>query len=95
MDLELNVLKVGNDNLFLSNIFSETIANLTGAEIEMIDATGAVGAALAAGVGVGAYSTVEEAQRNVKIEKKITPNLKTEAFTSAYYSWEESLTKTL
>jgi xylulokinase len=64
MGLEINVLRVGNDNLFQSKIFAETIATLANCTIEIIETTGAIGAAKAAGVGVGIYKTVTEAVGN-------------------------------
>ena len=53
MGLKIKVLKVGNDNLFQSNIFSTTVATLLGCDIKMMETTGAIGAAKAAGVGAG------------------------------------------
>ena len=47
---ELNVLRVGNDNLFRSEIFANTIATLISQEIEIYNTTGAIGAARAAGL---------------------------------------------
>ncbi len=91
MGLVLEVIRVGNDNLFLSDIFSQTIANLTGAKIEMLDSTGAVGAALAAGVGVGAYHSIEEAQAKTKIIKNVTPDDDIAAYKHAYERWKEML----
>jgi len=41
--------KVGNDNLFQSEIFATTISNLVNCEIQMQDTSGARGAALASG----------------------------------------------
>ncbi|GIR60317.1 MAG: hypothetical protein CM15mP65_28980 [Crocinitomicaceae bacterium] len=46
----LKNLKACNDNLFKSEIFSETIATLTGKEIEIYNTTGALGAARAANI---------------------------------------------
>ena len=43
----IETLKVGNDNLFLSEVFSKTIANTLGITIQMLQATGAEGAAKA------------------------------------------------
>ena len=59
--VDLSVIRAGNDNLFRSGIFSNTIATLVGADINIIDTTGAVGAARAAGVSSGAFKTLNEA----------------------------------
>ncbi len=57
--LILSVIRAGNDNLFSSEIFSNTIATLVGADINIIDTTGAVGAARAAGVSSGDFKTFD------------------------------------
>jgi xylulokinase len=46
-------MRVGNDNLFQSAVFSQTIAGLLDCRIEMMQTTGAIGAAIASGVGIG------------------------------------------
>ncbi|MFN0174542.1 MAG: xylulokinase [Saprospiraceae bacterium] len=61
MGIPIHTMRVGNDNLFQSAIFSETIATLMGVEIEVLDTTGAVGAAKAAGVSVGLFESPEAA----------------------------------
>jgi xylulokinase len=47
---KINVLRAGNDNLFRSKIFSNTVATLIGHEIEIYNTTGAFGAARASAV---------------------------------------------
>ena len=59
--VDLSLISAGNDNLFRSEIFSNTIATLVGADINIIDTTGAVGAARAAGVSSGSFKTLDEA----------------------------------
>ena len=66
-------LKVGNDNLFLSEEFSKTIADTLGITIEMLEATGSEGAAKASIAGLYG-GTVED---KIKITKTIKPNAKT------------------
>lgn len=46
LGLQPKVIRVGNDNLFRSRIFGETVATLLDIPIEMYDTTGAVGAAI-------------------------------------------------
>lgn len=95
MGMSIEVIKVGNDNLFLSNIFSQTIATLTGAKIEMLQTTGAVGAALAAGVGAGVYSDLTSALAQLKLEQVILPGGDRMPYAEAYDRWESSLQKLL
>lgn len=52
---EVNVMRAGNDNLFRSEIFSNTVATLIGHEIEIYNTTGAIGAARASGLHEGDF----------------------------------------
>lgn len=92
MGLDTGVMKVGNDNLFQSTVFSQTIATLTGANIKMIDTTGAVGAALASGVGVGHFNGFPEAMAQLKIVHQIGPDrVNEDLYRQAYRRWKSSL----
>lgn len=51
----VNVMRAGNDNLFRSEIFSNTVATLIGHEIEIYNTTGAIGAARASGLHEGDF----------------------------------------
>ncbi|AWG23248.1 carbohydrate kinase [Flavobacterium faecale] len=51
----VNVMRAGNDNLFRSEIFSNTVATLIGHEIEIYNTTGAIGAARASGLHEGNF----------------------------------------
>lgn len=53
--IAINVLRVGNDNLFRSEILANTVATLIGHEIEVFNTTGAIGAARAAGLYKGDF----------------------------------------
>lgn len=52
---EIKVIRAGNDNLFRSEIFSNTVATLIGYDIEIYNTTGATGAARAAGLTDGDF----------------------------------------
>ncbi|MCR9288793.1 MAG: FGGY family carbohydrate kinase [Bacteroidetes bacterium] len=94
-DLGLNpkVIKVGNDNLFKSNIFSQTIANLLNCEIEVVKTTGAVGAAKASGIGAGVYQNLEEAMTHNENENRFLPEKEITSYQEAYEAWEKDLIK--
>lgn len=91
MGIKIDVIRVGNDNLFQSNIFATTIANLTGSRIEMVKTTGAVGAAKASGVGIGLYHTIEEAIGSNEILLTYEPLAANEAYEQAYAIWQQDL----
>ncbi len=95
MGIPVKILRAGNDNLFQSAIFSNTISTLVGAEIELIATTGAVGAAKAAGVSVGIYKSVEEAMANVETAGKYEPGGEKDAFEEAYGRWKKELAMVL
>ena len=61
MGFHIDNMRVGNDNLFQSEVFSKTIANLVGCAITVVETTGAAGAAKAAGLKTGFYTTLKEA----------------------------------
>ncbi|UII31345.1 carbohydrate kinase [Fulvivirga ulvae] len=95
MGIESRVIRVGNDNLFRSSAFSTTISAITGCKIEVIETTGAVGAASASGVAIGTYATAEEALSGVKVAKVYEVANNTEAYHGAYEIWKSDLEKLL
>ena len=90
-----SVIKVGNDNLFQSKIFSMTIANLLGCCIEVVKTTGAEGAAKASGIGSGIYKNLEEAIKRNEVEHQYFPNNTNAEYNKAYQSWSNDLNKWL
>ncbi len=95
MGLSVDVIRVGNDNMFQSKIFSKTIATLLNSHIEVVDTTGAIGAARAAGVAVNIYNTVEDAFSSIKPREMHTPDLDYGMCSQAYSYWEANLEKIL
>jgi xylulokinase len=95
MGLETKSMRVGNDNLFQSAIFADTIATLTGMEIEVIDTTGAVGAAKAAGLVTGAYSRLEYALGDSPRVNAYRPLPAAQPYQDAYQAWKETLERAL
>jgi len=91
MGIDTSNLKVGNDNLFRSDIFSQTIANITQAPIRIIETTGATGAALGSGYGIGYYAELKDAFQGLKVEKTISPEKENQAHIDAYNIWKLSL----
>lgn len=91
MGLQTQVIRVGNDNLFQSAIFSETIATLLDCRIEMVETTGAVGAAKASGVAAGVYPGLREALSGIRVLRTYQPVGNTEAYVSAYAAWSADL----
>jgi xylulokinase len=61
MGIQANRIKVGNDNLFQSTVFSQTLSNISSCSIEIIKTNGAEGAARGAAFGCGFYTSLAEA----------------------------------
>ena len=66
MGIETKTIRAGHANLFLSPIFRQTLANITGATIELYNTDGSVGAARGAGIGAGIYKNAGEAFATLK-----------------------------
>jgi xylulokinase len=92
MGIETNIIRAGHANLFLSPIFRQTLANITGATIELYNTDGSIGAALGAGIGAGIYKDAEEAFTTLKKLIVVTPDLENVEQTKlAYEKWLKSL----
>jgi xylulokinase len=61
LGINLQTIKAGMANMFLSDIFCSTLANCSGAKIELYKTDGALGAARGAGIGAGIYRSFAEA----------------------------------
>ncbi len=95
MGLNAQIIRVGNDNLFQSAVFSNTIANLIGSKIEVLETTGAVGAAKAAGVATGFWSSIEEAVKGGKVLLTYEPTNANGVYREAYQAWTNDLKNVL
>lgn len=94
--IDTQVIRAGKANMFLSPVFRETLAGLTGATIELYNTDGSIGAARGAGIGSGFYSTAKEAFANLKKLETISPDFsKKAAYDQAYQRWKSELEKTL
>ena len=91
MGISIDVLRVGNDNMFQSEVFSTTLATLVDSEIQVLETTGAIGAAKAAGVGGGIYTSPEEALQNQQEVKRYQPGSERGLYQEAYASWKTYL----
>ena len=96
MGLKISVVKAGYTNMFLSPIFANTFASITGAMLELFETDGSQGAARGAGLGAGIYRNYDEAF--VGLNKMFTIEPKTdykESYQEAYQRWLEILIKQL
>ena len=83
-----SVIRAGKANMFLSPVFRETLAGISGAIIELYNTDGSVGAARGAGIGSGYYASFADAFQNLtKLETVEPDRSKTAQFQEAYQNW--------
>ena len=92
MGMNISKIHAGNANMFLSPIFRNTLAGVTGATIELYDTDGSVGAAKGAGIGAGIYKDNNEAFATLEKLQIIEP-VETDraAYADAYERWKERI----
>jgi xylulokinase len=88
MGIETKTIRAGHTNLFLSPVFRQTLANITGATIELYNTDGAAGTARGAAIGAGFYKNEAEAFSALKKIITVTPEEKdSSASKAAYERW--------
>ena len=91
--MPINTIRAGDANMFMSEVFSSSLANISGAQIELYDTDGALGAARGAGFGAGIYSSFDEAFAT--LEKKKTINPDGTDLSGAYGRWKSAVEKAI
>jgi len=92
MGMKTETIRAGYGNLFLSPIFRETLASITGAHILLLDTDGSQGAARGAGIGAGLYPQPKDAFRDLNCRLTVEPKENAE-LRVAYERWKQALTK--
>ena len=93
MGMEVKKIHAGHANMFLSPLFRDTLAGVTGAVIELYDTDGSVGAAKGAGIGAGLYKD-NEAFATLEKLAVIEPDKHNKAaYEDAYQRWVECLNR--
>lgn len=96
MGMDIQKIHAGKANMFLSPLFRNTLAGVSGATIELYDTDGSVGAAKGAGIGAGIYKDNHEAFASLDKLEVIFPDEKNrDAYLAAYASWKETLCKSI
>ena len=92
MGMDIKKIHAGKANMFLSPIFRDTLAGVSGATIELLETDGSVGAAKGAGMGCGFYKDNEEAFSSLKRLAVIEPDeSKRKEYLQAYAAWKDRL----
>ena len=96
MGMDIQKIHAGRANMFLSPLFRDTLAGVSGATIELYDTDGAAGAAKGAGIGAGIYRDADEAFATLEKLDIIEPSeIHRAAYMEAYARWKETLNAVL
>ncbi len=94
MGLNLNTVKAGRANMFLSPLFREAFVNMNEVTLELYDTDGSQGAARGAGIGAGIYASPKEAFQGLDKLASIEPDVKlVNQYQDVYQGWLEVLMK--
>lgn len=96
MGMDIHNIHAGKANMFLSQLFRQTLANTSGATIDLYETDGSVGAAKGAGMGCGIYKDNNEAFASLKKLATIEPEPNmAQQYQEAYIRWKTILGKQL
>ncbi|MGX1930554.1 xylulokinase [Flagellimonas sp. 2504JD4-2] len=84
------VIRAGNDNLFQSKIFANTISTLTDQEIEIYNTTGAIGAARACVITLDGYEAFSNFMKSDYV-MTFSPDKNKSKYKEAYEAWKKEL----
>ena len=86
-----SVIRAGNDNLFRSEIFANTVATLIQQEIEIYNTTGAIGAARAANLHKGDFEAFGKTIMDNDHVMTFMPFKDKQPYLDAYKNWKKEL----
>ncbi len=96
MGMDIRKIHAGKANMFLSPLFRDTLAGVSGGTIELYDTDGSVGAAKGAGIGAGIYKDHDEAFATLDKLQVIEPDeAHRPEYLAAYARWKETLKHTV
>jgi xylulokinase len=87
------VIRAGKNNLFLSELFTQSFVNITGIPVELYKNDGSVGAALGAGIGAKIFSSPKEAFEHFHPMQLVEPS--GQQLEPVYQEWKALLEKEL
>jgi xylulokinase len=85
-----NRIRAGHANLFLSPVFAQTIANLTGAAVDILETDGSAGAARGAAIGFGVFSDPADAFQGIDVVGRYEPE-SVLSLEDGYQAWKAGL----
>ncbi|WP_235298415.1 xylulokinase [Portibacter marinus] len=92
-NIELTTIRAGRANMFLSDLFAQTVSDLMVIPIELYNTDGAIGAARGALIG-GRVLDQKQAFSNLQREKTYQPTSRS-SYLDIYKEWKDKLTNKL
>ncbi|WP_242205751.1 xylulokinase [Aestuariivivens insulae] len=89
--IKAKVIRAGNDNLFRSGIFANTVATLIDQDIEIYNTTGAIGAARAVELHKGDFESFGKVIMDNDHVMTFKPLSNKEPYLKAYKNWKQEL----
>jgi len=92
MGVQLTTIRAGYANMFLSDVFAATFANISNCVVELYNTDGALGAARGAGVGAGYYDDFASCFTGMHVVSRIEPQQQSQQLVAeAYQNWKKGL----
>lgn len=92
--IDPQLIRAGEANMFLSNVFREVLSCITGTVIHLYNTDGSIGAARGAGIGCSYYKSEKEAFNGLVSVGVTEPDKsKSGIYDLAYFKWKELVTK--
>jgi len=93
MGLNLNTVKAGHANMFLSPLFREAFVNMNEVALELYDTDGSLGAARGAGIGAGIFGVQDAFVGLEKLASLEPEKEKIQNYKEVYSNWLEALNR--
>ncbi len=94
MGVQIETVRAGYANMFMSPLFREVFATVSGAVVELYNTDGSQGAARGAGLGSGVYTDAKDAFTGLDTVETIEPVQKLEqVYSETYDRWTAQLAK--
>jgi len=88
IDVQAKTVRAGDANMFLSPLFAQTFATVTGTNVELYNTDGSQGAARGGGIGAGIYASHAEAFVGLNKTRTVEPEPNSQdRYEEVYQNW--------
>ena len=91
----IEVIRAGNDNLFQSKVFAETLSSIIGKNIQIYNTNGAIGAARASTIEADDFDYFKKSNTINDLVIEYEPKKNNDEYILAYENWKKELNKKL